>query len=199
MEKLIESEPKPLLLPSPLKINVGAGPNKIPGYLSVDNEEECKPDILHDIIDKPLPFKDETVDEIVFFHCIEHIPKRYHPRLLIDFARVLKRNASLYISYPNFEVCARFWLEQKDANRPFWEKTIYGRQLHNSDYHVCAVTPDYLADMLLHYGFGDITSSPEDGQACNSITHARRISQTAVPYETLVGESNKGLEIELRG
>lgn len=180
-----------------LKLNIGSGPNRIEGYVHLDNEESCNPDVLHDIMESPLPYEEESVDEILFFHCIEHIPKKYHDGLFKDFHRVLKVGGKLYISYPNFEECAKRWLMNFKAARQFWEATIFGRQLHGSDYHVCAVTPDYIADLLLHCGFDGIVSTPEENEGENSITYAHKSNHAPIAYEKLVSDATKEVVVEI--
>lgn len=48
-----------------------------------------------------LPFADATFDVVVSFETIEHLPAADQPRMLAEFARVLKRDGVLVISSPN--------------------------------------------------------------------------------------------------
>jgi SAM-dependent methyltransferase len=171
---------------NPIKLNIGCGSNKIAGFINIDTEESCKPDFIHNILEAPLPFKDGEVDEIVFFHCIEHIQKRYHQSVLEEFNRALKPHGKLYISYPNFWECAQRWKQNFAGQKKFWEATLYGRQLYETDYHVCAMDPDELADLLCIVGFTDISSYPELGEPFNSITFARKSLNKSVHYEDVL-------------
>lgn len=169
-----------------MKLNVGCGNNKIDGYINIDTEESCAPDLVHNLLKGPLPYEDGSVEEILFFHCIEHVQKGYHDLILQEFYRLLKGGGTLLISYPNFWECAQRWKQNTDGNRKFWEATLYGRQLYESDFHVCAMDPGELADLLMYIGFEGIVSTPEPSEPFNSITFARKGSNPAVRYEDVL-------------
>jgi len=174
-----------------LALNIGCGSNKIEGYVNIDAEESCKPDIVHNMLEKALPYEDGTVDRIVFFHCIEHVRKGYHPGILAEFYRVLKVDGQIYISYPNFWECARRWHENSGALRKFWEATLYGRQLYETDYHVCAMNPDELGEMLNQCGFKNVVSRPEPKEPYNTITFALKGSNVIPSYEKMIADNIK--------
>lgn len=170
-----------------LKLNLGCGDNKIPGYINIDSEKSCKPDLILDIAKRVLPYKRDSVDEILMFHCIEHLKKQFHRKILLDMNRILKPAAKLYLSYPNFWECAKLWYENKTGDRRFWEATLYGRQLYPGDTHVCVMNPDELAALLYECGFKDVISFPEPSQNFNTVTVAAKDPKGPVPtYETIV-------------
>jgi len=92
----------------PLKLNLGCGSNKLPDYVNIDGEASCKPDVLHNILEK-FPYKAGAAEEIVMFHCIEHIHRSLHPKLLIEIWRLLQPGGSLIISYPEFLKAVENW------------------------------------------------------------------------------------------
>lgn len=170
-----------------MKLNLGCGSNKIEGCINIDVEETCKPDVIHDFTKAPLPYETGTCDEVYFFHTIEHIRKPAHGFILQEISRVLKVDGRVFVSYPNFEVTSRYFLENYQGKREFWEATLFGRQLYPSDYHVCAITPSYLELMLGELGFEKCLTRPEKGQEFNSVTTAVKGSGKAtVPYEAEV-------------
>lgn len=169
----------------PFKLNLGCGSNKIEGFVNVDSEESCKPDLIHDFMKAGIPAKSGAVDEIVFFHCIEHIRKAQHKFLLKDMWRVLKPGGTLILSYPEFTRCYKNWKQNYRGLREFWEATLFGRQLYPSDYHVCIMhTPDFI-EMLRDCGFGSITTNPEPQESYNTVVHAVKGPRPA-NYEDLV-------------
>jgi SAM-dependent methyltransferase len=179
------------------KLNVGCGNNKIRGYINIDTEESCAPDLVHNLLEAPLPFADGSQDEIVFFHCIEHVRKCYHESILREFWRVLEPGGRLYISYPNFKECALNWINNKDANRSFWEATIYGLQRYETDYHVALMDPDELSELLLKIGFDHIGHIPELNELFNSITFARKSGRGALNHEQVIKKFTERLEVEV--
>lgn len=183
-----------------LKLNVGCGTNKIKGYVNIDRAKLCKPDLLLDITTRHLPYKVATVDEIVFFHCIEHIRKWLHRGVLQEFSRVLKPYGRLYISYPNFWECAKRWHDNENGQKTFWEATLYGRQLYPGDSHVCAMNPDQLTNTLYECGFHEVISNPESDEPYNTITSAIKKGPPIPSYETVVARDLQSMVInkELR-
>lgn len=180
-----------------IKLNLGCGSNKIKGFINIDTEPDCKPDLVLDIINKSLPYKDDTVDEILFFHCIEHIRKPLHRRVLMEMNRVLKPDADLYISYPNFWECAKRWKSNANGQRTFWEATLYGRQLYPADYHVCAIDPDELILLLYECGFKNAISYPEPKESYNTVTTALKNAKGPVPtYETVVARDMQNMRVQ---
>lgn len=156
------------------KLNLGCGSNKLEGYINIDTEKSTKPDLVHDFVKCSLPYKPNTIDEIVLFHTIEHIRKEFHPQLIAEFFRVMKVARPLFISYPNFWECASRWKDNYQGKRDFWHKTMFGRQLYPADYHVCAMDPKELEVLLLKVGFEHVHHKQEKHEPYNTITTAIR-------------------------
>jgi len=70
-----------------VKLNLGSGNSKWGkdnGYINIDIENFEYVDIVHDI-EKTLPFKNETVDEIFCRHALEHCSMASVPKMLKDW------------------------------------------------------------------------------------------------------------------
>ena len=132
---------------SPMRLNVGCGYNKIVGYVNIDMHPPNKPDIVADIRGV-LPFNDNSVDEILMFHTIEHIEEKWHNIVLHEFWRVLKPGALCMFSYPEFKKCAQNYINNYKGQRTFWKNTIYGLQRYPGDYHVSLMDTDSFVDVL---------------------------------------------------
>jgi SAM-dependent methyltransferase len=103
-------------LPSPLRLNLGSGPQGYSGYLNVDFDPRDNPDILHDLT-QPLPLPDDSVDAIFLSHVIEHFPQWQIQDLLQDWCRVLKRGTgTLWGFVPDGARVAQEYLKAVAAN-----------------------------------------------------------------------------------
>jgi len=87
-----------------VKLNLGCGYNKLDGYINVDRDLNCSPDIVADI-EKPLPFEDSSVDEIMMVHVLEHLGQDTETYLNIwkEFYRVLKNQGVIKIIVPHWQ------------------------------------------------------------------------------------------------
>ena len=83
----------------PVKLDLGCGVRKQPGFTGVDVLKLEGVDLVHDLT-KPWPWKDESVDEVNCSHFLEHL----HPKERIHFAnelyRVLRKGAKATIVTP---------------------------------------------------------------------------------------------------
>ncbi len=146
-------------------LNLGCGKRKIPStdeneVINLDVEASVEPDIVANFIEN-IPFPDSEFDEVYLFHTIEHIQKKFHVSVFLEIRRVLKQGGILYLSYPEFSVICKYWLENFRGDREFWEKTVFGRQLYPSDHHVCAADSVEMTLLLESCGFKDIAFKPE--------------------------------------
>jgi len=82
-----------------MKLNLGCGNEKIKGYLNCDISKEVKPDKIVNL-EKKLPFKNNSIDEIITNHTLEHIEK-FIP-LMEEFYRISKPGAIIKIRVPYF-------------------------------------------------------------------------------------------------
>ena len=88
-----------------LKLNLGCGQDKRKGYLNCDLSGDVHPDKIVDL-EKKLPFKDNSVDEILANHVLEHVVN-FVP-LMHEFNRVCKKGAKLDIKVPFYSSWGQF-------------------------------------------------------------------------------------------
>lgn len=81
---------------SSIKLDLGCGPTKRPGFIGIDKYDFGQA-IIRDI-EKGLPFSDDTVDEIYSSHFIEHITDWIF--VFNEMWRVCKNDAKIVLRYP---------------------------------------------------------------------------------------------------
>lgn len=92
-----------------LRLNLGAGDSNIEGFTSVDLYDE-KADVRADICE--LPFEDNSVDEIVAYQVVEHVPYQKSSQMFSEMYRVLKPGATAWIETPDITVVCRAILRE---------------------------------------------------------------------------------------
>lgn len=85
-----------------IKIDLGCGPHRQPGFFGVDMEEHPNVDLVHDLEVFPWPIKENWATLIVSGHLVEHITP--HKGTFIKFMneawRTLKYDGQFFISTP---------------------------------------------------------------------------------------------------
>lgn len=82
-----------------MKLHLGCGNDYKKGYINCDLYKAVNPDRIIDL-EKPLPFEDNSVDEIIANHIFEHI-NNFIP-LMHEIYRVCKDGAIIKIKTPFF-------------------------------------------------------------------------------------------------
>lgn len=143
-----------------INYNLGCGSSKIPGCINVDISPENEPDIVADFR-KPFVQEAGVADRVFLFHTIEHIEQQYHSAVYLEAYRLLKPGGLFVLSYPEFEACAKRYIENYKGQREFWHATIFGRQSHKADYHVSAMRTQEVIAKLMECGFTSIEPNHE--------------------------------------
>jgi len=109
-----------------LKLNLGSGDNLLDGYVNIDKYDKAaqvRADICY------LPYEDSSVDEIVCYQVIEHLPywqtsfgEHCSPQFFEDCYRVLKKGGTMITECPDIEWDAKQIMETGDIN--------YGNTIH---------------------------------------------------------------------
>jgi len=88
------------------KLQLGCGKDKYSDYLNVDICPEYNPDLVWDLEKFPYPFKDNTFEEVIGSHIIEHF---IEPRIIMDeIWRVSKHEAEVILYTPHWSHWAAY-------------------------------------------------------------------------------------------
>lgn len=91
-----------------MRLNLGSGNTKLDGFISVDLYDK-EADVRADITE--LPFDSDSVDEIVCYQVIEHVPYNKSQQLFEEMYRVLKPGSTAILETPDIDVVCRKILE----------------------------------------------------------------------------------------
>jgi len=88
---------------APLKLNMGCGRDRRPGFVNVDHSPLCGPDQIVDLETTPWPWGDDSVEEVVFQHCLEHLgaTSKGFLALIQELYRVCRDGAKVRITVPH--------------------------------------------------------------------------------------------------
>lgn len=106
-----------------MKLSIGAGARRIPGFLCVDIDPAFKPDIVADI-GRPLDLPDASVECLFCEEVISQIPPAACLGFFRECRRVLKADGVVRILTPDLERFARAYLERPDWLRAIWHKHV---------------------------------------------------------------------------
>ncbi|MFA5071762.1 MAG: methyltransferase domain-containing protein [Candidatus Pacearchaeota archaeon] len=88
-----------------MKLNLGCGNDYREGYVNCDWTDKVKVDKIVNL-EKKLPFKDNSVDEIICFHVLEHV-NNFIP-LMHELYRISKKDAKIIIKTPFYSAWGQF-------------------------------------------------------------------------------------------
>ncbi len=86
-----------------MRLNLGCGSRKLEGFVNVDKYPGCAPDLVHDLEQLPWPFPDDSAEEVVLRHVLEHLGREtsVYLGLMGELWRVCAPGATLRITVPH--------------------------------------------------------------------------------------------------
>lgn len=100
-----------------MKLNLGCGDKILPGYTNVDvapSRAGKKPDVLCDL-HALTPFQDNSADEILSVHVVEHFWRWEIVAVLKEWVRVLKPGGRMIVECPNLQSACETFLANPGA------------------------------------------------------------------------------------
>jgi hypothetical protein len=83
-----------------MRLNLGSGGGRFPGFLNVDFDPLTKPDLCFDIEKAPWPIDDSSVDQVIAHHVLEHLGEGYYT-CLQELYRVCMNGALIDVRVPH--------------------------------------------------------------------------------------------------
>jgi SAM-dependent methyltransferase len=170
-----------------MKLNLGCGLQQRAGYVNIDANADCCPDIIHDLEQVPwlLPgneiMPDASVDEIIAHHVLEHLGQAPQVFLAImkEMYRILKPNATLEVRIPSVHSDG-YWNDPTHV-RPLTPQTfeLFSKRLniasqannwpnsplalaHDIDFEISSIEYNLVPPWADHYANGQITKDKLD-------------------------------------
>ncbi|MDF2433973.1 MAG: hypothetical protein JWP44_3604 [Mucilaginibacter sp.] len=102
-----------------MKLHLGCGKNVKEGYINIDKYVDLPGVENLDIFN--LPYSNNSVDEILAEHLIEHIRFNDEEKFWNECSRLLKADGKLIIETPDFEWLCKKFLEAEDSFKEFYQ------------------------------------------------------------------------------
>lgn len=85
-----------------MKLNLGSGYRRQDGYVNVDCESACEPDVQTDLEHAAWPWSDGSIDEVRMCHSLEHMGELVVTRrhVITELYRVLKPGGEVDLAIP---------------------------------------------------------------------------------------------------
>lgn len=135
-----------------IKLHLGCGKIRLPGYINVDIQSGPAVDRVADL--RTLPWESGSVDMVYSCAAIEHFGRREWVGVLKEWARVLKPGGLLRLSTADFEAAIERYREARNLQELLG--LLIGGQKDDYDWHGMIFDFATLKSGLEEAGFGDV-------------------------------------------
>lgn len=80
---------KTVVPPELLRLDLGCGDSKTPGFLGVDKYKTASTDFVVDLFKFPWPWKNDSVEAVYASHFFEHVPGKMRGQFMAELYRVM--------------------------------------------------------------------------------------------------------------
>lgn len=147
-----------------MKLNIGCGGRKLPGYTGVDAVQRTAADIVAKA-DK-IPLSDKSVEEIIALHLWEHFYRWECDDVIKEWKRLLQPGGRLVLELPNLIKCCENLISGRMEGGKHPDQLsyfgIYGDTRPKDPYmtHRYGWTPKTIKEFLKAAGFVNIQERP---------------------------------------
>lgn len=141
-----------------MKLHIGSGAHRFPGWTNVDIREDVNPDIISSV-DQLEEVPPRSASHLYASHVLEHFR---HART-IDVLKVwhsrLKPGGKCWISVPDMDIIAELHCKHKNKLGPPqfpWNALIYGGQEYPENTHYACFNFKYIRWCLVRAGFKNV-------------------------------------------
>lgn len=155
----------------PVKLHLGCGPNLFEEWINVDGDYCAgQPGVtIHNLTDQ-YPIPDNTVDEILSVHVIEHIMPDKVPDMLKEWHRILKPGGFVATEWPDLLKMCKFIVDDPSRiysdNKKILKQGVagifgnIGKYQNIAMLHKWGYSADSLSKMLKDVGFSKTIIEP---------------------------------------
>lgn len=137
-----------------MKLHLGCGPRYIPGFVHIDAMKYPHVDVVNSV-DDLFMIQDASVSLIYACHVLEHFNQQSCEKVLKEWRRVLEPGGVLRVAVPDFEVCARMYVEGK-ATLDQVHGPIIGGQTYLYNFHYSIFDFDKMKALLGRLGYENV-------------------------------------------
>lgn len=105
---VVERDYADLLPAGPIRLDLGCGPNKRPGFRGVDATAFPGVDVVHDLRTAPWPWTDGSVEEVHTSHFVEHLTAMERATFANELYRVLTPTGKCTLIVPHWSSCRAY-------------------------------------------------------------------------------------------
>lgn len=140
-----------------MKLNIGCGGRRLPGYTGVDAVQRPAAEIVAKA-DK-IPLADNSVDEIIALHLWEHFHQWECVNVINEWKRLLKPGGRLVLELPNiYKCCQNLISGRMEGGKHPWQLSyfgLYGDPRGSDPFmaHKWGWTPETITQFLKEHGF----------------------------------------------
>jgi predicted SAM-dependent methyltransferase len=137
-----------------MKLHLGCGKRRFPGYVHVDIRQEINPEVIDDVF-KLEKFENDSAEIIYNSHVLEHVDRQGSYEALKRWYDVLKPGGILRVSVPDMEAVFEHYVYHRDLKILY--AFLWGSQKYEKyDYHYHGWDFKTLKEAMEMTGFKDV-------------------------------------------